>query len=191
MDNVSRRIISYAVSHSFIRKEQYEEYVYILTMLLNVFITDITLFLIGVLMNMTWECVAFWLVYMVLRKYCGGFHFSTSLKCYLSSCVMCPVVLLFIRFVPLGPIWLLAITLISAIILLIVSPVEAQNKPLDGKEKVVFGRIARILTIITVILYGVMLFAKLFAVAKIISVAIVCVMIFAVAGKLYLKHLQK
>lgn len=191
MEKISKKVVNYAVSHSFIREEQCEEYVYILTMLLNVFVTDITLFLMGVLMNMMWECIAFWLVYMILHKYCGGFHFSTSLRCYLSSCIMCPIVLFFIRLVPIHVVWLTALTLISAIILIIVSPVEAQNKPLDEKETVVFGRIARALTIAAVFLYGVMVFAKLFVAAKTISVAIVCVMIFAVAGKLYLKHLQK
>lgn len=188
MDIISKRILSYAVSHGIIRDEQYEEYVYILTMLLNIFATDITLLLIGVLMNMTWECIAFWLVYMLLRKYCGGLHFSTSLRCYLSSCIMCPIVLLFIRFMPFNAAILTAITILAAIALFILSPVEAENKPLDEKETAVFGKAARLLTAAVVIMYSIMVFAKLFTAAKIISLAIICVTIFAVAGKLHLKR---
>ena len=124
----------YAILNNYIKQEQYDEYVYALEIILNILITDITMIIIGLAMGMIWECILFWLVYKILRKYCGGYHFSTSLKCYLSSCIMCPVVLAVVRYVPYSmTVWGL-LTLTALIILSILSPVEAANKPLDEKR---------------------------------------------------------
>ena len=97
---ISEKAIMYAIHNNYIKQEQYDEYVYALEIILNILITDITMIIIGLAMGMIWECILFWLVYKILRKYCGGYHFSTSLKCYLSSCIMCPVVLAVVRYVP-------------------------------------------------------------------------------------------
>ena len=97
---ISEKAIMYAILNNYIKQEQYDEYVYALEIILNILITDITMIIIGLAMGMIWECILFWLVYKILRKYCGGYHFSTSLKCYLSSCIMCPVVLAVVRYVP-------------------------------------------------------------------------------------------
>ena len=131
-------------------------------------------------MGMIWECILFWLVYKILRKYCGGYHFSTSLKCYLSSCIMCPVVLAVVRYVPYS-------TLTALIILSILSPVEAANKPLDEKEQRIFGITARILIIISAVCWSVtaIVFRQLIL-SKIISLSIISVAVFVIAGKMYL-----
>ena len=162
----------YAILNNYIKQEQYDEYVYALEIILNILITDITMIIIGLAMGMIWECILFWLVYKILRKYCGGYHFSTSLKCYLSSCIMCPVVLL---------------TLTALIILSILSPVEAANKPLDEKEQRIFGITARILIIISAVCWSVtaIVFRQLIL-SKIISLSIISVAVFVIAGKMYL-----
>ena len=152
---ISEKAIMYAILNTYIKQEQYDEYVYALEIILNILITDITMIIIGLAMGMIWECILFWLVYKILRKYCGGYHFSTSLKCYLSSCIMCPVVLAVVRYVPYSmTVWGL-LTLTALIILSILSPVEAANKPLDEKEQRIFGITARILIIISAVCWSV------------------------------------
>ena len=177
----------YAILNNYIKQEQYDEYVYALEIILNILITDITMIIIGLAMGMIWECILFWLVYKILRKYCGGYHFSTSLKCYLSSCIMCPVVLAVVRYVPYSmTVWGL-LTLTALIILSILSPVEAANKPLDEKEQRIFGITARILIIISAVCWSVtaIVFRQLIL-SKIISLSIISVAVFVIAGKMYL-----
>lgn len=184
---VSEKIIMYAIRSKYIEQEQYEEYLYALEIILNILITDITMIIIGLVMGMIWECVLFWLVYKILRKYCGGYHFSTSLKCYLSSCIMCPAVLTIIRYAPYSiAVWGM-ITLTSLIILAILSPVEAANKPLDEKEHRIFGIVARILIIISAVCWSIItiVFHRLIL-SKILSLGIISVALFVIAGKIYL-----
>ena len=76
------------------------------------------------------------------------------------------------------------IILISALILLIVAPIPALTKPIDVKEKVVYGRIARILIIIMVIVFIVLCAFDLVYTAKIITVTILAVTILAILGEI-------
>ena len=212
----------YAILNNYIKQEQYDEYVYALEIILNILITDITMIIIGLAMGMIWECILFWLVYKILRKYCGGYlkrgcyYKSTyavrqkvlsdytriactecscrgnvfgllEYKCYLSSCIMCPVVLAVVRYVPYSmTVWGL-LTLTALIILSILSPVEAANKPLDEKEQRIFGITARILIIISAVCWSVtaIVFRQLIL-SKIISLSIISVAVFVIAGKMYL-----
>lgn len=188
---LSEKIVTYAIHNNYIKQEQYEEYMYALNMVLNILCTDITMFVIGFVMRMVWECIVFWIVYKVLRKYCGGFHFSTSLKCYLSSCVMCPLVLLLIRYIPYNFfVWGIAAA-VAAAVLFVLSPVPAVNKPLDDEEAVVFGKIARLLTLLMIITYIIVTALNLYMLSKIISLSAISVMIFVVAGKIQRLYLQK
>ena len=188
---LSEKIVKYAIQNDHIKQEQQEEYLYALNLILNIIFTDITMLFIGFLMHMVWESIAFWLVYKILRKYCGGFHFGTSLTCYLSSCVMCPVVLLIIRYAPLNIAVWSVITAAAAVFLLIFSPVSAANKPLDEKETVVFGKVARILVLLAAAAYTAMAVLSISTAVKIISLSIVSVMLFVAAGviqHLFLKN---
>lgn len=191
MDKVSAKILNYAVRNEYISNSVYEEYLYMLTMLLNIIVTDITMLLIGLAMHMVWECIVFWLIYKALRKYCGGFHFSTSFRCYLSSCIMCPLVLCMIHFMSDSMVVPTILTMAASATLLILVPVEAVNKPLDEAERAVFGKVARILVVIAAVVYSIMLLVRFYTISKILALGIICVTIFVVAGKIqlvYLKH---
>lgn len=191
IQTLASRIIKYAIRKGYVKDEEYEEYCYALNLLINILISDVSLLIIGFLMHMVWESILFWLVYKALHKFCGGYHFSNSLRCYLSSCVMSPITLVCISMVPYYAAPWQIITVVSALTLCFVSPVEAVNKPLDEREKKVFGRVARILTIVSVIIFIAMEALSLHYVAKIVSLGIVWTAIFAVAGKLYLIYLKK
>lgn len=191
MEAVSKRILDYAVLHKCITKEQYEEYVYMMTMILNIIVTDISLLLIGIAMHMVWECIVFWLIYKALHKYCGGFHFSTSFRCYLSTIIMCPIVLYIIKFMPISMVILALITSTATLVLLVLVPVEAVNKPLDKDETIVFGKVARILTAVAFIIFLLTALLNLYIIAKVMTLSIASVTVFVIAGKLHLEYLHK
>lgn len=103
-----------------------------------------------------------------------GYHFSTSLKCYLSSCIMCPDTLAVVRYIPYNiAVWSM-MTLTVLIILSVLFSVETTNKPLDEKEQRVFGIVARILIIISAVCWSIitMVFHQLIL-SKILSFGII------------------
>lgn len=187
LSSLTEILVNQAICDDYIEEEQHDEYAYALNLLFNVLIADISTVIIGVSMHMVWECVLYWIIYKTMRKYCGGFHFSTSLKCYLSSCIMCPIVLLTIQCAPYNVLAWSSIAVLATLALFIFSPVAAMNKPLDEQETVMFGRIARIIISVIISAYIIAVISDCYIIAKIISLAIVSVAVFAVIGKIQLK----
>jgi len=114
----------------------------------------ISTLIIAVLMKQVGECLVFMLLFYPLRSNAGGYHASTPLCCYLLSNSVVALVLMFIRDlsgsmpVELGVVLLMA----ASIVILILAPVENENKPLELKERKVFGRKARIILMAEVFL---------------------------------------
>lgn len=191
LETSTNKLIDIAVAHGYIKEEQQPEYLYGLSILIDVLINDITMLTIGFILHMPWDCIIFWFAYKLLRKYVGGFHFSTSLKCYLSSCIMCLIALICIRYLPYNALSWSIVVMFAAALLFIVSPVAAVTKPLDEDEKIIFGKAARIIVIFLLAVYIIMTMLNILVVLKAIALSMVCAAVFAVAGKLHLSYLCK
>ena len=165
--------------------EQSNEYIYGMNMLFNVCVNIISMIIIGIITHRLWECVLFCLIYKIIRKYTGGFHFESAVCCYISSCIMYLVAIVIITYIPFRIYGISAMVLISAIIIWGLSPVEAVNKPLDECEKQVFKKRARFNIVIIVITYMVSLFISN-ELAYIIGISVISVMLFAIIGKIKL-----
>jgi accessory gene regulator B len=109
--------------------------------LLNVSVT----LAIALLMNMLAESVLFMAAYISLRRYAGGYHSRTPLRCCVFSGVMMAVVLSAIRFIEFSAVVCLVVAAISAVVIVLLSPVADANKPLDEVERKVYRRRALII----------------------------------------------
>jgi accessory gene regulator B len=103
-----------------------------------------TAVLIGLFLGMVWQCIIFLIAYNPVRTYAGGYHAGTSLICYLLSIPMILAVLSGIRMIPWNSYFCLIALIIAVIIIGILAPVEDRNKPLNERERTVYGRRARI-----------------------------------------------
>lgn len=177
------KLISKCIKNGQIEADKKDEYIYGMNIFLNVTLNILSMIIIGIILESLWECVVFCLVYKIIRKYTGGFHFESGLFCYLSSCIMYFAVVGTIKYMPFGIYEISALTVISSVIIWGMSPVEAINKPLDESEKSVFKKRARINIAIMITVYSVCIFFNK-EVAQVIGISIICVMMFAVAGKI-------
>lgn len=89
--------------------------------------------------------VAFVILLMCLRRYSGGFHCKTAEICLLVSFLMYLLAIFGYEFVSFIPNMVYGIsTVLSSVIVLIFSPVEDKNRPLDETEKVLYRQKAMI-----------------------------------------------
>lgn len=182
--NVSKRIIEYTVKNDSLDDEKAEEYIYGLELSLTLALNYISILIIGFLMGMLWQAVLFLFIYTSIRRFAGGFHFNSSVICYLSMCIMCILTLLIIKY-SVNNVWLYSsVMAVSTLIILIISPVSAVNKPLDEKEKIVFGRISRAMVIIMAVIYSALCIFGQIYIAKIIAITMFYIAIFAILGKI-------
>lgn len=181
--NVSKKIIQYATNCDIVTDEKQEEYIYGLELTLSVLLSNITVFMIGILMKMPIEAITFIFIYQTLRRYAGGFHFESQVLCYLSTYIMCPVAFFAIKYLECSNLVYFIIMIASSVLLFIVSPIPAVNKPLDDKEKKIYGKIARILILSAVIAY-IICFSYFQYASKIIAVSVGMVAVFAILSKI-------
>lgn len=107
----------------------------------------LTFFIIGICLGMVWQTLIYLMAYIPVRVFAGGYHARTQERCYFLSCALVGIVLELIR-ISTGyiPVYLIA-SAVAGVIILILSPVGDRNKPLDQKEKAVYGHRARIMVL--------------------------------------------
>ena len=183
--------MAYAIKLGYVPKDESEEYIYGLDLIMSVIFSDISMLIIGIIMHMIPEVVIFIFMYKCIRKYTGGFHCETALTCYISSCIMCICVLLAMEYFPYSMGIYAGITVVLLAVLFIMSPIEAINKPLEDIEVKVFGRRARFVLCAVLVIFGIACGFGLHNIAKTMTISVIDVTLFAVLGKMKLIHHKK
>lgn len=108
-----------------------------------------TLLVIGWLFGMVVESVIFYVSFIAIRKFAGGYHAMTPLRCYLFSTITIFISLLLLQqlsnFSKAITYVFILIELISIICIIVLSPLDSGNKPISNKkEKKVYKIISSI-----------------------------------------------
>lgn len=127
-----------------IEREKQELYAYAMEILLSSILHFLTTVVIGLLFDMVIESLLLFIAFSVIRRFAGGFHASTHLRCYFTSIAAIIIMLFFIRTVTEwnNDIAFYLILLIADVIIWFASPIESHNKPLSDKEKKVFKAVS-------------------------------------------------
>lgn len=106
--------------------------------------------ILGIFMHITDRVVVFFLGYIPLRIYAGGYHSKSEYGCAISSALILFVAFLFLKSNIADVHTMLILEIIECLIIGIIAPVENLNHKLSEQEKKVFGtRTFIISTIIT------------------------------------------
>lgn len=192
---LSEKLVNTAVHRNIIPDNEIEECVYGINAFFTVALNLLTVFAIGAAAHMLIEITIYIIIFKSLRKYVGGIHATTPLRCYIYSCFTYLAVLTAIKFYPLPELGTFCLALSAAAVMLLLAPVDAIKKPLDDKERLVFGRRAYIRILISLILFLTLYFIKAFPDAYyysvVVMVSMLIVAVFTVIGKIKLIHFQK
>ena len=136
----------------------YEVYEYGFLSTLEILVAVITSICIAVCFNMMAECIAFILLFCILRSYAGGFHCESFNICYIVSSLIIIGVLLFIKIcnIPFIISWLLMS--IFTTLFCIVEPIGDTEKIINTEESNYFKRKLKYLLFV---IYGLFLAAML------------------------------
>lgn len=130
------------MAHFFIRKnivaeENREVYEYCFEIMLST-ICNFSLLLIGaIITGRYYETALFALVFVVLRKFAGGYHAKTNLGCMLTLVLTYIGMILLITFLDLSILNLIAIisSVFYVLVLFVFAPVEHHNNPMEENTK--------------------------------------------------------
>lgn len=110
---------------------------------------------IGIPFGMVVEGLLMITPYMLLRKFCGGYHLKSSKVCTITS--ICVITLAFVmihflcKYAAIIP-WTVVV-FCSCVIIWFFSPIDSEARKLSKKETVVFRRITRVMLIIIIAIY--------------------------------------
>jgi len=111
-----------------------------------------TMAIIGVVSGAFTHVAIFLLAYMPLRSYAGGYHAKTHVKCYVASNAMVLAVAMFSVHINVSGEILVAMLIIFGIIIMALSPVGTKYKHLDKLEVDVYGRKARVICVLELLI---------------------------------------
>lgn len=143
-----------------------------------------TTIIIALLFQLLLPCVVLNLSFIPLRINAGGHHANSPIKCYIRSTLMISSLLTIIRFIPIHPILLIVLVIISIVINLIFSPVETDNNPLDDIEIKVYRKRIKLILFIEAIVF---LFSFIFMenwISKTISLGMISECYLVLIGKI-------
>lgn len=141
-----------------ISKEDMDLYKYGFNMGLTVVLNLISTILIGVIMGMVFESIAFLAFYIPLRSYAGGYHAKTPWRCYFVSLFIIAAVLAFCRFVPLNFVIYGSLLAAGSIVCIFLAPVQTDNKPLDDLERQRYRKISIVILLIEICIWAFLVF---------------------------------
>lgn len=123
---------------------------YGLYVLIGKIIFTVVIVLIGVFLGELVSILLFTLFYTPLRSFAGGIHAKTQFRCFIFSLIMLFLIALVNKYIFI-PNYISYIALIfSFITVVLLSPVETPNKPLDKMEKKVYGIKVKIIALIEI-----------------------------------------
>ena len=133
-------------------KESFELYKYAIYIFLSSIFHILTVILLGIFFDMLIESIVFYCSFIVIRKFAGGYHAKTPIRCYLFSIVSSIIVLHLTALINsvnncVVMIVLTVIELVCVVLIFMMSPLDSENNPLNSKEKKIYGNKARVISI--------------------------------------------
>lgn len=136
--------------------DNYELYEYAIYIILSSAFHMATVIVLGLVFNLLTESLVFYLSFIVIRKFAGGYHANTPVRCYLFSFASNIIILCLVK-------WLSSINtlfififiifeLLCVVLILLISPLDTENNPLTGQEKKMYRMLTSIITILIFII---------------------------------------
>ena len=156
MEKFSSKLIEFFVSNDLIKNEYKEIYKYAVNIILSSLIHIATVMIIGLCFNLFIESLVFYFSFIAIRKFAGGYHAKTPVRCYLFSFASNIIILCLVK-------WLSSINtlfififiifeLLCVVLILLISPLDTENNPLTGQEKKMYRMLTSIITILIFII---------------------------------------
>lgn len=148
---LSQRIGDDLVRSNVIEAEDAEIYIYGINQILVSVLNVSSALIIGLIFGTLLEIAVFMAAYIPLRSFAGGYHARTPLRCYIYSLIMLIIVSIGLKYLHMEMWVYYAVLLTAVLIVLVLSPVEDKNKPLDDLEYKVYKKRAIIIAAIELI----------------------------------------
>ena len=134
---LSKKLTDFLCAKKYIESEKREIWVYGYELIISSLIAVLLVFLVGALIGQAVQAVLFLIAFSLTRKYSGGYHAESYLKCMLLFVfVFLLNAALTVLIMPIYNLGILAgLALLHIFAVLDMAPIENKNKPMSDGEK--------------------------------------------------------
>lgn len=161
MEKIGSKIIEFFVSNDLIKNEDKGIYKYAFNIILSSLIHIATVMIIGLCFNLFIESLVFYFSFIAIRKFAGGYHAKTPVRCYMFSIILYIVSLELIGFICESQycvIITIILELFSLVCIFAISSLDSNKHPLNLREKRVYRIISFTSSIVLFLLSWMLLF---------------------------------
>ena len=169
-----------------------ELYLYGFFILISQILYFIITIIMGILLDIVSLSIVFYISFQFIRRYAGGIHASSELKCEIISTTSIFISLLCVKSNVMFNIQIptLILTFFASIVIFILCPLDTPEKPLTKEELRYFRKISLIVLAIMLSIIIISIVIKL-TIAYPICFSIILESVFLVAGKIKREHSNK
>ncbi len=153
MEHLSIKLTDYILTKGVITENEYEIYQYGFQRFLELSINIMCSIIIAILLNMKLECIAFFLFFIPLRSYSGGFHMKHYLSCLFLSCLSLTGILCIVKYLSLKLLFSCILYFISLVVIKITGSVDHPNRCVDEEDNIYFKKRTNIILLISFIIF--------------------------------------
>ena len=185
MKTLTDKFVNNLIVKGIIKDEDKEIYSYGFRQMLVIILNLFTVLVLGIIFNQLIESILFMITYIPIRVYAGGYHARTHIRCYIFSFIMLLVVLYILKIQLISALLtVLILTLISSFTIILLAPIEDENKPLDELETKIYSKRAKRNLLLVILLLCLMLILNKFNLATCICISLVCNIFMLILGKI-------
>ncbi len=153
ISKLSTRLTEKLLSNGTISNEDKELYIYGLFMLLSQLMFFIIACIFGLILECLFESIIFYIAFMLIRRYAGGYHALTETRCEILSTLSILACIVVIRLSKTYDIQtvLLIISAVSSVCIFVLCPLDTPEKPLSNKEFKYFRKVSWIILFVIII----------------------------------------
>ena len=139
-EQLSKRLTNWLIKKNAVDFEDTEIYQHGINRIFNIVLLYITSAVLGAIFNQLYQSVLFLVSLIMLRSFSGGYHASSSIKCYFLTFITVTSYLLVNNYVSLNRFIWLVLLIMFGIIIFLLSPIGTCNKPLDDIERIIYKK---------------------------------------------------
>lgn len=139
-DSLAEKIVKRLTYAKVIDESDSEIYLFGMQQFLSTLFGLFSIFIIFVVMGELLNGMLFFTAFSVLRQYAGGYHAETKVGCYFMSLLSVIFILFYVKYLIIDTMFCITITVAFLAVIILLSPVESINKPLDKIERLVYRR---------------------------------------------------
>lgn len=190
---LSKLIALFLLKKEIFEQKEYNKIRYGLEIIFSAVINILIVLIPAVILHKKVISICFVLLFILIRKYSGGYHADTHLKCNILFGILYFFVIIFTKVYERDFLYrfhdLLLLMLVSSLVIIYVAPIENTNKKIDIDDKLKFKKIVLLLIIISDLL-GIICYNILPSITSIVSITLFEIMFLCLLGKIKERRLN-